>query len=69
MWSFAETCPFLFFTLALFAMMFAYMTLSNFADALKAWGTKHCGSCACHTEQHGDEDDDALSNPESSTRV
>jgi hypothetical protein len=54
-WNYANAHEFMFFALAVIAMLVVRSIFVNFARALTAWGTKHCGTCACHQET-GDDD-------------
>lgn len=48
----------MFFTLAFVAICCTYGVLCHFANALKAWGQKHCASCSCAVEDKPDDDED-----------
>jgi hypothetical protein len=58
MWTFAESHWVAFFVLAMTALLVVRSIFYQFARALAAWGTHHCGTCACHTEVEGDDEDE-----------
>jgi hypothetical protein len=57
MWVFADNHTAAFVGLAVATLLVCQSALVNFAHAFQAWGTKHCGSCACRAEEHGDTDE------------
>jgi hypothetical protein len=63
MWTFANEYPLTFFTLAVVAMLVVRSIFVSFAKALATWGTKHCGTCACNQETHGDEEETSTLGP------
>lgn len=56
MWAFANAHEFMFFALAIVTLLVTRSIFVNFAKALTAWGTKHCGTCACNVESGADDD-------------
>lgn len=54
MTEFALAHPWLTSLLVTECVFMATMSVRALARALQAWGTRHCGTCACHTESQDD---------------
>lgn len=59
MTEFALAHPWLTFVIVTELGVMATMVLRAMSRAATAWGTRHCGSCACHMETTDGDSDEA----------